>query len=165
MIWMVENNGMETIHLDHSSVYTITIHDPRMADFSVTLYPCEVLDCREDGDPERTYCCRGRFTPLTDAAIERLKRDWEDLRNRISIGSEDIECRVLSEVLQTLTTQIKGTDRTIDIPGLIPLIIRRCAANALYEVYIRTVPYIVETMEAEGIAMPRARSILDRGEG
>lgn len=155
---------MEPIHLDHSSAYMITIHDPRVADFSVTLYPCKVMNCREEGELERTYCCRGRFTPLTDDSMQRLRRDWKDLQNRTPIGSEDIECRVLAEVLQTLTTQIGGTDRNIDIPGLIPMIIRRCAADALYEVYVRTVPGIVETMEAEGIAMPKARSILDRGE-
>ena len=155
---------MDAVSLDHSSAYTIRIDDPRAASFSVTLYPCLLLDCKGDEKIPPSYCCKATFDPLRPEAIERLKRDWGNLSSVVAVGTSDIECRILGEVLQTLTIEEEGVDRVIEIPGLIPLIIRRCAADALYEVYIRTVPTIVDLLAAEGIPMPRARLILDRSD-
>ena len=156
---------MDTIPLDHSSAYIITIDDPKLAAFSVTLYPCDHPNCQGDDGSMPAYCCRGSFDPLTSDGIGRLRHDWADLQGHVPIGAEDIECRLLAEVLRVLTIEENGVDRNIQIPGLIPLIIHRCAADALYEVYVRTVPSIISILGAEGISLPRAESILDRGEG
>jgi len=156
---------MDTIQLGSGRRCRVTLSDPMDARFTVVLDPCEAPDCRVADEPVMEYCCRASFRPLTEAGKERLGRDWENQRHLRTSDMTDIEVRLLGEVLEALTVRDGGEEREIEILRLIPLVIRRCAAAALYEAYVRIVPSVVALMEGMGIEMVQARSILDGCDG
>ena len=144
--------------LDINNDYSIVLDDPTTAEFTVTLFPCSMSD---DDEYDKPFCCRAKFRPLTWESANRLKHDIQDPTGWMMAEEYDVECRILGVVLDNLTCIIEGSEKTIRIQGMIPLIIRKCVTDALYNIYVRTVPKMVTMMTAVGIDVPRARSILD----
>lgn len=154
---------MDAMDLNHSRSYSVTMPDPMSARFDVTLLPCFDPTCVGDGDDECVpFCCRAHFVPLTDAGISRLKRDSSNQAGQESSRWTDVERRLLGEVIGEIVVHEGGKEVSVSILRLMPMIVRPCVAAALFEIYVRTVPSVVELMETVGVMMPGARSIIDR---
>lgn len=155
---------MDAMDLNHSRSYVVTMPDPMSAWFEVMLLPCFDRTCVGDGEEGGVpFCCRALFVPLTQDGIERLKRDSSNQAGHEPSRWTDVERRLLGEVIGEIVVHEDGKEVSISILRLLPMIVRPCVADALFEIYVRTVPSVVDSMEAAGVMMPGARSIVDRG--